>query len=77
MSESSEHYDLRDGYVYDVKVKGADTTFWKEITGTLSVVSDKLRFNADRATSYIQHIFGMFVFFVNVPANPVASDGRV
>lgn len=77
MSETSEHYDLRDGYVYDVTVKGADTTFWKEVTGTLTVVSNKLRFNADRAVSYIQHIFGMFVFFVNVPTNPAASDARV
>lgn len=75
--EQSEHRDLREGYVYDSQVKGADTTFWSVLTGTLATASGKLRFNADRAVSYIQHIFGKYTFAVNVPNAPAASDVRI
>jgi hypothetical protein len=57
-------------------VKGADTTFWKAIAGTLSVSGSSLLFNADTDASYIQHKFGHYVFSVNVPVKPTAGDAR-
>ena len=77
MSERSESLDLRDGYTYDPIIKGADTTYWAVITGVLSVVSNKLRFNADRHASFLQHLYGDYIFRVNIPANLVASDNRI
>ncbi len=77
MGEQSEGRDLREGYVFDSEVKGADTTYWSVITGTLATSGGKLRFNADRAVSFIQHIFGKYTFAVNVPTRPAANDNRV
>jgi hypothetical protein len=75
--DMSEALDKRDGYTYDPIIKGADTTFWAAITGVLSVATNKLRFNADRHASYLQHLYGDYIFRVNIPANLVASDNRV
>ena len=77
MAERSESMDLRDGYTYDPIIKGADTTFWAAITGILSVASNKLRFNADRHASYLQHLYGDYIFRANIPTNPAASDDRI
>ena len=77
MSERSEHFDLREGYVYDPITKGADTTYWAAITGTLTVASNKLRFNNDRHASFIQHIFGKFTFAVNVATRPATNDNKI
>lgn len=75
--QKSEYYDLQEGYVYDPVVKGADTTFWKAISGAMSVSSNKLRLNATRIASYVQQKFARAIFAVNVPTNPAASDTRV
>lgn len=70
------HIDERDGYLYDVIIKQFDTTFWKQISGTTTVSSNKLRFNAASVASFIQHIFADFEFKVLVPANPTSGDSR-
>lgn len=70
------HLDKRDGYLYDPVVKQFDTTFWKQVGGTTTISSNKMRFNAASAASYLQHIFADIEFVVNVPANPTAGDSR-
>ena len=75
--ERSEHFDLREGYVYDPVVKGADTTYWSAITGILTVTGGNLRFNTDRHTSFLQHIYGKYTFAVNVPSRPATNHNRV
>ncbi len=69
--------DLREGYVYDPIIKGADTTYWAAITGTLTVASNKLRFNTDHHASFIQHIFGRFTLAVNIPTRPATNDNKI
>jgi hypothetical protein len=72
--------DERDGYVYDARIKGADTTFWAEAVGTLAVdTSDSttvIRVNADRLHSFLQHIYGEYEFSVNIPAAPAATTAQ-
>lgn len=72
--------DERDGYVYDARIKGSDTTFWSEVVGTLAVdTSDSttaLRINADRMHSFLQHVYGTYEFGVNLPANPAATTNQ-
>ncbi len=68
--------DKRDGYLYDVVIKQFDTNFWKQVTGTTTVATNKLRFNAASAASYLQHIFADIEFFVTVPAVPTSGDSR-
>lgn len=79
MSDYINDQDNRKGnsYTYDFTVKGADTTFWSQITGTLTAVGGKGRLNADRIASYVQHLFGRFIFAVNIAAVPTASDNRI
>ena len=66
----------RDTVIYDVKMRGYDRSFWKTLTGTPSIVANKLRLNAEEAASYYQFLFGIFEFAVNVPAAPTAGDAR-
>ena len=68
--------DKRDGYTYDVIIKQNDTTFWRATSGALTVVSNKLRFNADSAASYLQHMYGDYEFALNVPNTPSGSEAR-
>ena len=66
----------RDAVMYDVKMRGYDTSFWKTLTGTPSIAANKLRLNAEEIASYYQFLFGIFEFAVNVPAVPTAGDAR-
>lgn len=68
--------DHRDGYVYDVAVKGRDTSFWKDTSGTSTVATDKLRLNATAISSYIQHIFADAQMGINIPNTPSGSEAR-
>jgi len=66
----------RDMVIYDVKMRGYDRSFWKALTGTPTIVANKLRLNAQETASYYQFLFGTFEFAVNVPAVPTAGDAR-
>jgi len=76
------HRDLKDelkprsGFIYDVIMRGLDSSFWKAISGTVTVVSNKLRFNADALGSYTQFLFGKFEFAVNVPTTPSTGEAK-
>ena len=76
------HRDLNDklkprsGFIYDVVMRGLDSSFWKAISGTVTVSSNKLRFNADVAGSYTQFKFGKFEFAVNVPTTPSSGEAK-
>ena len=67
---------VRQGYVYDVKMRGYDTSYWKTLTGTPSVASNKLRLNAEECASYRQHLYGTFTFAINVPTTPSAGEAK-
>lgn len=73
--------DNREGYTYDAAIKGADTTFWSQIQGTIGVTgtqpAQKLVVNADSIASYLQHRYGRYIFAINVPAIPAAGTTRV
>lgn len=68
--------DKRDGYVYDVIIKQYDTSFWKTTTGTPAVSSNKLRFNAAAASSYLLHQYGDYEFAVNIPTTPSTGEAK-
>src|SRR4029077_11207968 len=70
------HLDKREGYIYDPVVKQYDTTFWKTMTGTPTVSSNKLRYNAAASASYLLHMFADIEFMVNVPVKPTSGDVR-
>lgn len=60
-------------FVYDPKRQGYDTGLWKTLTGTPTVSSDELLFNADSAVQYADCLRGCFSFGVTVPSVP--ADG--
>lgn len=66
----------RDGFIYDIVMRGYDTSFWKTLTGTPSIVSNKLRLNAEACASYYQMIKGKFNFRVNVPTTLSAGEAK-
>jgi len=70
-------YDERDGYIYDVVIKQFDTNFFKQISGTTTVASNKLRFTSASAASYLLHEYCQRATFkINVPVKPTAGDSR-
>lgn len=69
-------YLPRAGVMYDVQMRGWDTSFWKALSGTPSVASNKLRLNADTIGSYYQFLFGIFDFAVNVPTTPSSGEAK-
>lgn len=68
--------DKRDGYVYDVAIKGLDANFWANVTGTPTVSSGKIRLNAAKMASYMLHEFADVEFLLTIPAAPTAGDVR-
>jgi len=69
-------FEKRDGYIYDPAIKAYDTSFWKSITGTPSISSNKIRYNAAKSASFGQHLYADIEFVVNVPVKPTAGDDR-
>lgn len=70
------HLDKRDGYIYDPIVKGYDTTFWKSVTGTPTISSNQIQYNAQASASYLLHIYTEMEFLVTIPAVPTSGDSR-
>ena len=69
--------DKRDGYIYDPIIKGVDSNYWSQIAGTITVASNKLRFNAATGASFLLHEFvDQLDFIVNVPVKPTSGDSR-
>lgn len=66
----------RAGFVYDIAIRGADTSFWKAIAGSLVISSNKIRANADTLASYTQFKYGRFIFPVNVPTTPSGAEAK-
>ena len=66
----------RSTFIYDVVVRQLDTSFWKYITGTPTIASNKIRLNADTIASYYQVLFGKIDFAVNVPTTPSAGEAK-
>ena len=75
--QRSEELDLREGYIYDPIVKGADATFWKNVTGTLTIASSLMRLNADRVASYLQHKYGRLDMKVTIPNTPSGTESKI
>jgi hypothetical protein len=72
-----ENRDKRDSLIYDPQIKGGDASFWSQLSGTTSISSGKLRYNAASSASFILFEFTEFTtFVVNVPANPTSGDNR-
>lgn len=70
--------DKRDGYIYDPIVRGYDTTtpFWKSISGTPTVTSGLLSFNAAESASWLLHLYAEMEFLLSIPAVPTSGDVR-
>lgn len=68
--------DKRDSYIYDSTIKGFDANFWKQIAGTTTIASNKMRLNAATQASFILHEFAFIDIKINVPAKPTAGDSR-
>lgn len=68
--------DKRDGYIYDVAIKGLDANFWANVTGTPTVATGKIRLNAATMASYILHEFPDIEFLLTIPAAPTSGDVR-
>lgn len=66
----------RSAFMVDFKMRGYSTGFWKSLTGTPAIVSNKLRLNADEIASYYQILFGKIDFAVNVPTTPSAGEAK-
>lgn len=66
----------RTGFMYDVTTRGLDASFWKTLSGTPSVSSNKLRLTSAAITSYTQFKYGTFRFAVNVPTTPSAGEAK-
>lgn len=66
----------RDGFIYDMLMRGYDTSFWKTITGTPVIASNKLRLNAETCASYYQIMKGTIDIPVNVPTAPSAGEAK-
>lgn len=77
ITEKSE----REGYIFDAAIKGADTTFWQDVEGTLAAdtvgANKTVRVNSARIATYLNHIYGDYEFALNVPTVPTAGDSRV
>jgi hypothetical protein len=68
--------DKRDGYVYDVKIKGIDANFWANVTGTPTLSSGTIVLNATTISSFILHEFADVEFLLKVPVKPTSGDVR-
>lgn len=68
--------DKRDGYIYDCSIKGLDSNFWANVTGTPTVSTGKIRLNAATMASFILHEFADIEFGMNIPAVPTSGDSR-
>lgn len=66
----------RTAFVYDPVVRGLDSTFWKSVTGTPSLTSNRLRVNNARLTSFTQYMRGKIEFKLNVPTAPSGGDDK-
>lgn len=72
-----ENRDKRDSLIYDPQIKGFDASFWSQLSGTTTVASGKLRYNAASSASFILFEFAdLFNFMVNVPVQPTSGDSR-
>jgi len=65
-----------ENFVYDPIVVGYDTTFFKTITGTPAVASNKLRLSAAEVASYSFYRFTDIEFILNVPTAPTTGHVR-
>ncbi len=78
--EPIQRGDFRDGYTYDVGIKGGDTTFWADIVGAMAVsgtgINRVIRVSADRLHSFLLHRYGDYEFSINVPAVPGATTDQ-
>lgn len=67
----------RDSLIYDPQIKGFDASFWSQLSGTTTVASGKLRFNAASSASFTLYEFvELLNFMVTVPAQPTSGDAR-
>lgn len=66
----------RTGFSYDPVIRGYDSSFWKTISGTPAISSNKVRLSAATIASYTQFKFGDFKFTVNVPSTPSAGEAK-
>ncbi len=60
-------------FVYDPKVAGYDSTFWKTIAGIPSISSNLLRLSAAEINSRQYYRFGNFTFSLTIPSTPTAG----
>jgi len=69
--------DNRTSFLYDPIVQGYTSgTLWKDLTGTVTVSSNELLFNADEAIMLVDVVRGSYFLKVTLPVGPTAGDDR-
>jgi hypothetical protein len=72
-----ENRDKRDSLIYDPQIKGYDNTFWANVSGTPTIASSKIRYNAATSASFMLFEFvELLNFSITVPAAPTSGDSR-
>jgi len=66
----------RGAVIYDPIVRGIDLSFWKKVSGTPAIASNKIRISEDTIASYYQFLYGTFDFAINVPTTPSAGEAK-
>jgi len=67
----------RSGFSYSIIQRALDSSFWKTIANTASIVSNKIRLaSGGSIASYVQCKYGIFQFLVNVPTTPSAGEAK-
>ncbi|MCK9369585.1 hypothetical protein M0R04_06730 [Candidatus Dojkabacteria bacterium] len=63
-------------FVYDPTIYGLNTAFWKELNGSASTVSNKIRLNSVTIVSKHQYLRGKFTFGLTMASAPASGDNK-
>jgi hypothetical protein len=63
-------------FTYDPSISGYDTSFWKALSGSPSVVSNKLRLSSAEISSYVAFRELDVEFTITIPTAPTSGDAR-
>lgn len=68
--------EIKDRVVYDPVIRGYDQSFFKSVSGTPSVSSNKIRLNQAKIASYPQFLYGDFRFKITIPTTPSTGESK-
>jgi hypothetical protein len=63
-------------FIYDPTIYGLNTAFWKELNGSASTVSNKIRLNSVTIVSKHQYLRGKFTFGLTMASAPASGENK-